>query len=274
MTAAEARPAPAAAAPTRFGLRHALVSEATKLATLRGVWVTSMLIATVCILGAWSQAAPTADALRTGDPNLAPGVEPLTIGLEWAPLGVMGVILIGVIAGGSEYTSGQVATSTLAVPRRGVLLGSKVAVLTGWILLLGVAAIPAMSLIAQANIGDLSVITEGIPAELVLAWSGAIGYWLAMGLIAFALTLLLRSTVLPAFIVLTMVAVSLYLLMLTPAAVYLPTLAGEQLFDPGMIVAEYPEADLGWTQAAIVVSGWTVVMLAVGGLRFVRGDIR
>lgn len=274
MTAAAARATTAAPTTAHRGHPHVLVSELTKLATLRGVWITSLLIAVLSILGAWSQAAPTADAIRANDPNLAPGVEPLTLGLEWVSFGVMGVILIGVFAGGSEFTSRQVITSMLAVPRRGVLLGWKVVALGAWILAIGAVTIPAMSLIAQANSGDLSVISDGIPAELIRAWAGAIGYWLSMGLIGFALALLLRNSVLPAFIVLALVAGSMYLLMLTPVAVYLPPLAGQLLFDPGWIEAQYPRADIGTTRAALTVTGWAVVLLAVAGFRFVRSDIR
>lgn len=248
-----------------------LLSELTKLLSLRSVWITALIVAALSILAAWSQAGAIGDALRTNDPALAPGTVPESVGLEWVTLGEIGIIVIGVIAASSEYTSGQLKTSLLASPGRLRLFLAKIAALTILVTGIGIVTVPALSLLSQHGLGDLSVIDGEVPASLLLRWVGAIGYWVAMALIGFSIATLLKQTLIPLFALIVISQLGLMLLLLTTWLAYLPTIAGIQLFDPGLI-ASYPDAALGIQLAAIVTTGWTIAFLALAGHRFVRRD--
>lgn len=249
-----------------------VASELTKLLTLRSIWITALLVIVIDVLAAWSQAAPVADAIRSGDANLAPGITPETVGFEWVALGLIGIIVIGVIAASSEYSSGQISTSLVAVPNRRRLFLSKVVALVIVVAAIGAVTIPALSLLSQFGLGDLSVIDDGVPASLVLRWLGATGYWVAMALISFAIATLLRQMLIPLFALIVISQLSLLQLLLSPMFVYLPTIAGVQLFDPGLITGSYPDAAIGLPAAALVTTLWTIALLAAAGVRFIRRD--
>lgn len=258
---------------TRLGqARPRLIrSELSKLISLRSIWITSLLVAVLCILAAWSQAAGTGDAIRSNDPELADGVTPETVGLDWVALGLIGVIVIGVIAAGSEYTSGQLKTSLVAAPNRVRLFFAKIAALTALITVIGVVTVPTLSLLSQHGLGNLSVIDGQVPASLLLRWVGAIAYWVATALISFSIAILLKQNLIPMFALIVISQVGLMLLLLSTWFAYLPTIAGTQLFDPGL-TSYYPDAALGIPVAATVTAAWTVALLAIAGYRFVRRD--
>ncbi|MFJ6455507.1 hypothetical protein [Paenarthrobacter sp. NPDC091669] len=249
-------------------------AELTKLITLRSVWITAALTWLIVVLIGWSQAAPVGDALRTNDPGLAPGASPETVGFDWVALGLIGIIVIGVIAASSEYVSGQLRSSLVAAPNRERLYLAKCAALTVFVTLLGLVTIPLLSLLSQSGLGELSVINGTVPAGLLLRWVGAIAFWDAIALIGFALGILLKQTLIPLFTLIVVSQLSLMLLLLTPAFAYLPTVAGVLLFDPGLVTGSYPDADLGSLTAAIVTFTWTAGLVAFAGFRFSTRDVR
>src|SRR6478672_5869793 len=139
-------------------------AELTKLVTLRSVWITAALTWLIVVLVGWSQAGPVGEALRTNDPGLAPGASPETVGFDWVALGLIGIIVIGVIAASSEYVSGQLRSSLVAAPNRERLYWAKCAALTVFVTLLGLVTIPLLSLLSQSGLGELSVINGTVPA--------------------------------------------------------------------------------------------------------------
>lgn len=252
--------------------RRLLASEITKLVGLRSVWVTALVVTIIAVVGAWSQAGVIGEAIRTSDPDLAPGVTPESVGFEWVALGLIGILVIGVVAASSEYTSGQITTSVVAVPARTSLFLSKIAALTIVITVMGTIIVPLVSVLSQRGLGDLTVINGQIPASLLWRWVGAVVYWDAMALFAFSIATLLRQTLIPLFFLIVVSQLSLLLLFATTACIYLPTIAGVLLFDPAMVTGSYPDADVGIPVAAAVTAGWTVVVLGWAGYRFVRRD--
>lgn len=251
---------------------HLIAAELTKLLSLRSIWITALVTVALVILAAWSQANAIGDALRSHDPALAPGIQPETVGFEWVALGLIGILIIGVVAAGSEYTSGQIHTSLVAAPGRVRLFLAKAVALTIVITVIGIVSIPTLSLLSQQGLGSLSVIDEQIPLSLILRWIGAIGYWIAMALIAFSTALLLRQTLIPLFALIVISQLSLLLLLLSNILAILPTIAGVQLFDEGLVAGSYPEAELGIPLAVALTSGWTILMLVIAGWRFAKRD--
>lgn len=247
-------------------------AELTKLVTLRSIWVTWLVTFVTVIVFGWSQAAPVGEALRDNDPDLAPGATPETVGFEWVALGMIGVIVIGVFAASSEYISGQIKTTLVAAPERRKLFAAKIVALTAVVTALGLATVPLLSLLAQHSIGELSVVDGGIPGSLVRRWFGAIVYWDAIALISFSFALLLRQALVPLFVVIVVSQLSLMLLLLSTNFTYLPTIAGVQLFDPGLVVGSYPDAELATGTAALVTITWTIAALGVAGWRMNRRD--
>ncbi|HKU35359.1 MAG TPA: hypothetical protein VJP90_07390 [Paenarthrobacter sp.] len=256
------------------GRPRLLQSELTKLITLRPVWITALVTFAVVVLMGWSQAGPVGDSLRSNDPELAPGASPATVGFDWVALGLIGIIIIGVTAASSEFVSGQVRSSVLAVPFRGRLYGAKCGALLLSVSAFGLLTIPLLSLLSQAAIGDLSVITHGNPADLVLRWLGAVLCWDATALIGFSLAILLKQSLIPLFVLIVVSQLSLLLLLLGPALAYLPTIAGLQLFDPGLVTGSYPDAALSLPAAAAATVVWTAGLLALAGWRFAARDVR
>lgn len=247
-------------------------SELTKLLSLRAIWVTALVTFTIVVLVGWSQAGPVGDALRTNDPELAPGATPATIGFDWVALGLIGIIVIGVIAASSEYVSGQFKTSLVAAPQRARLFLAKCTALVIIVGALGIVTIPLLSLLSQSGLKDLSVIAGGIPASLVFKWIGAVAYWVATALISFALGILMRQTLIPLFLLIVISQMSLMLLLLSNSLAYLPTIAGVQLFDPGLVTGSYPGAALALPVAALVTAAWTFALLVAAGWRFIKRD--
>ena len=149
---------------------------------------------------------------------------------------------------------------------------AKAVALTIVITVIGIVSIPTLSLLSQRGLGSLSVIDEQIPLSLILRWIGAIGYWIAMALIAFSTALLLRQTLIPLFALIVISQLSLLLLLLSNILAILPTIAGVQLFDEGLVAGSYPEAELGIPLAVALTSGWTILMLVIAGWRFAKRD--
>lgn len=247
------------------------MAEMTKLLTLRSVRIAWVLVPVSSILAAWSQASVVGEALRAADPALAPGTTPEAVGFEWIALAQIGMIVIGVVSAGHEYTSGQISTSLLAAPRRWRLFMAKLSALAAVAAVVGLVTVPAVSLVSQLGLGSLSVIGDGLPSTLLLRWGGAVAYGVAVALLSFSVAILMRQTLIPLFGLLVVSQLSLLLLILGPALAYLPTIAGTQLFDPGL-TASYPYAALPVPLAAAVTAAWTLVLLVIAGIRFVRRD--
>ncbi len=127
--------------------------------------MTLVLAVTVPVALAALTAPAVRDALATDDPALAPGVTPAGVGMEYVALGQIALVVVGVLAASSEYRGGQLLVSLTAVPARGRLLAAKSLALALVSLVVAVLAVPAMSLVSQTLLGDLSVIDDGVPSR-------------------------------------------------------------------------------------------------------------
>lgn len=251
-----------------------LASEIVKLVTLRSAWITALVTAVVCIGAAALLAPSVGDAIVSHDPALAPGTTPEAVGLEWISLGIIGILVIGVNAGSSEYTGGQLKTSLLAVPNRLVLVANKALALFMVTFVLAVVTVPTLSVLSQVAIGDLGVLDGGIPASLAWRWAGGIAYWVAMAQIGFALGLLMRQSLIPLFVLIIISQIVLVIMYWLPLLKYLPDAAGSQLFDVSAVEGSNPDAVMTPAAAAITLVTWVVVLLGIAILRFRKRDVR
>jgi len=221
-------------------------TELLKLAGLPAVWVAAalgLLLPPLLVVLTGRTVADTTDS----------GFVELTVG-------VLGALVLGTVAAGSEYRGGQIATSLVCVPSRMRLLAAKAGALVLWVAV--TAAVSAVVTLAVAG-----VLTGGTGPRI----AGVVVYWVLDALLAYGITLLTRSGVLPLTVLIvnsTVVSVSFLLTKLTPLAAYLPDLAGAQMFiEPHDVVA-----DLTPVTAGLVMGAWVAVLLGVAAYVFHRRD--
>jgi hypothetical protein len=261
-------------------LMNAVAAELRKLLTLPSALI-ALALGGAATLGF---AAMSANSLRgkldAGDPTALAYTTPTEVGFDLVPMGAIGTIILGVVAISSEYASNskdvgggrQLPASLACVPRRGVLLAAKTIAL---LLVAGAFAavtIPATILLSQLLLGPHAEPVGEVAAALGWRAAGGVVYWVLMSVLAFAVTVLTRSAILPliAFIAnLTVVSVTFLLTRLTPLANYLPDVAGA-----GMLgVFEPTEGMLDPVPGGLVMAAWAAGLLAVATAAFTRRDV-
>lgn len=263
------------------GFGRALLSEARKLLTLPGVWI-ALAIATIGAAGITAFNAMTVrNAVATGDTSRLADTSAFEAGFAAAPIiGVVGAIAIGALAIGSEYTTDraeaggerQIAATLVATPRRAALYVAKALNVCALTAFLAAWSLPGNYVLARALIGDTGVETVSLEAGIARA-GGAALYWVLMALIAFAITALARSVMVPLAILIangSLVSFSLLLRNITPLADYLPDMAGRSLF--GFPPEFTVDGGLEPLPGAIVMACWALGLLIVGGVAFQRRD--
>ncbi|PZG47355.1 ABC transporter permease [Spongiactinospora gelatinilytica] len=242
---------------------RALAAELAKLASLPAAWVAA----------ATGVLVPSAVAAMTARGGPVPGGE--DIGYQELAFGVLGAIVLGVVAISSEYVtesaeSGggrQITTSLTAVPSRTRFLLAKMgAVAIGGALLAVVAAAATMGVV-QAGAQ-----TPPLGAGDVPRLAGVVCYWALTALLAFGVTVLTRHGVVPLalFIVNTSVVSVTYLLTkITLLANYLPDMAGVRMF-----IRRLPDNDveIAPLTAGLVMAAWVAALLVVATVVFTRRD--
>jgi len=133
----------------RAGPALALHSEWTKLRTLASTWWLMLAaVALTVVVGAAVAAAYQCSGGPAGAcAQAATGADPAKISLTGIDLGQVIVALLAVLAVGGEYGTGMIRLTLTATPRRLTMLAAKAAVVAGWALSAGLAAV-AGSLLA------------------------------------------------------------------------------------------------------------------------------
>ncbi len=282
MTAAPAPSAPAigAAVPageSRPGFGHLLVGEWTKIRSVPStVW---SLLAFVVVAVGFSTLIATVIAHDWNAPGTHPNharllTDPTTVifgaGLG---LGQLAICVLGAIVITSEYTSGTIRPSLLAVPNRIPMLAAKALVFAVLDFVVSAITVFAVFFITTAILRSHVSITLSQPG-VTRAVIGAILYLTVLGLFALAIGGLIRHTAGAIAIVIATVIVVPPLVSLIPGTIanhvhgYLPTVAGELVAQtrqqPGDVLS-------GW-QGFGVFCLWTVVLLALCGWLLVRRD--
>lgn len=247
---------------------NTLKSELVKLVTLRSVWVTAILAVICTVVPAVLMAPETGELIRTKHPDLAPGINPSNVGLEWVAIGLIFLLVIGVTTGSSEFTSGQLKTSLLADPHRLRLLFAKALALFVLTLTIAVIAVPAIGYLSQIGIGDLSQVENGVTVDLLTRWLGGIIHWVAMAQIGFALGVIFRQTLIPLFVLIVLSQFVLMLLHLFPVVKFAPIATSLQLLDPEAVEAASTDAVLPAAPSLALTAAWVSALLITAAVVF------
>ncbi|MEU4644650.1 hypothetical protein [Micromonospora sp. NPDC023814] len=262
-----------------MSLLRAVASELRKTATLPASLV-AIGVAVAGSVGITLLNASYARAALGGDPRFD-GFEtsPAETAFAAVPLGVVGAVILGVVAISSEYTAnssdaggGRQITATLtATPRRLTLLAAKA--VTVVVLIAITAAVTIATCIALAHLVIGTAVTPDDTGETIARALGAALYWALMGLLALAITVLIRSGIIPLIVLIansSLVSVSFLLSQVTPLARFLPDLAGIRLFARESFAA-FDDA-LDPLTGGLVMAAWAFGLLAVSAVVFTRRD--
>jgi len=195
------------------------------------------------------------------------------LGLQELAVVVIGPVVLGVVVVSSEYTSTaddapgarQLTTTLAAVPGRLRLLAAK-----GIAVVLVVAAQATVATTATLALVQL-LYGDQVPAPDLPRAAAAVLYWVLTALLAYAITLIARTGVVPLTLLIvnsTLVSVSYLLTKVTDLAVYLPDLAGTRMFVRGRA---FP-LELAPVTAGLVMAAWVAALLAAGCILFQRRD--
>ena len=254
------RHAPRDPGPVLGGL---LLSEWTKLRSLRSTWVTLALAASLGL----GLAALVAFSLGVGDGARNEfGAD--TVAFVLAGTGLAGLVVgvLGALQMSGEYATGTISMSVTAVPRRWTLLVAKAVVLVAVVAPLSVAMSGGAVLVADA------VVDEGV----VFSWEAVLGnaaYLTAVALLGLGLATVVRGTAMSITVLVSLVFVLPPLLPLLPwgwvdtAANHFPAAAGQSLVTTLPGVAEVGDGAALWTLAA-----WTLIPLTAGAVLLTRRD--
>lgn len=195
------------------------------------------------------------------------------------PLGTVGAVIFGVIVVSSEFAVNspdagggrQISATLVAVPSRLTVFMSKAAVVIIVVSLTAAVTATAGLWLVHALVGSMGSSDDLL--DMVTRSAGLALYWTCMALIAFAVTVLTRSGIVPLVWFIansSVISVSLLLSKLTPTARYLPDLAGMRLFAaPSSIAVQDPlEPVIG----GLVMTAWGLGLLIVSALVFSRRD--
>lgn len=257
---------------------NTFAAELRKAAALRA----SQVAAAVAVLGTALitvlNSVSVRAALDSGRAGAVASTSPFETAYAAVPLGTVGAVVLGVVVISSEYTAnsadaggGRQITATLtAAPHRTRLLLAKALTVVLAVVATAAAAIPTGVATARLIIGGAASETLA-PEEMLHRFLGATLYWTLTGLIAFAVTVLTRSGIVPLVVLIansSLVSVSLLLTRVTPLAHWLPDMAGRRLF-AGLPTVE---GGLDAGPGAVVMAAWALGLLAVAALVFARRD--
>jgi ABC-type transport system involved in multi-copper enzyme maturation permease subunit len=251
-------------------------SEWTKIRTVRstfwslGLLVVLSVLFTAVLIGltvaGWDDMTATDRALLAADPTA------VILGSGFL-IAQPAVCVLGVMAIASEYSTGMIRASLLAVPQRLPMLAGKAFVLAGLVFSVGLVTAFSSYFAGAASLGSRIPVSLGDPGAL-RAVVGTALYLAALAVFSLAIGALLRHTAAG------ITAVIGFVLVLAPLVGLIPGKAGEYLHaylptEAGILIAQAtqgPSDVLSPWQGFLVFCVWTVALLAVAGYLFKRRD--
>jgi ABC-2 type transport system permease protein len=271
-------PAPAAAAARRVGFGNLLAAEWTKIRSVRSTLWTLVIFAVVSLgltgLLTWL----TIRALNSGRAGQGSGggiaADPVNFILSTGlGLGQLAICVLGVLVITSEYSSGTIRASLLAMPRRYPMLIAKGLVFSALVFVIGEAVSFGSFFIGAAIVNGhfpVSLSQPGVTRAVI----GSGLYLTVLGLFALAIGSLIRHTAGSITTVIGLVLVIFNLTGLLPYSwgahihAYMPTVAGV------LITQDKEQAGqlLSPWQGFGVFCAWTALLLIIGGYLLQRRD--
>jgi ABC-type transport system involved in multi-copper enzyme maturation permease subunit len=188
-------------------------------------------------------------------------------------LGQLAICVLGVIVMSSEYSTGAIRASLLAVPRRIPMLAAKAVVFALLDLVVSAITVFAVFFITTAILRSHVSITLS-QSGITRACVGGVLYLTVLGLFALAIGGLIRHTAGAIATVIALVLVVPPLITLIPGTIanhvhgYLPTVAGQLVAQS----SQQPADVLSPWQGFGVFCLWTAVLLAACGWLLARRD--
>jgi len=275
--AAPARPAPVPPVPAPWaGFGNVLLSEWTKIRSVRStVW--SLILLVVLTLGItvlitaitsaqWNKIGPASRAQIRLDPTS--GI--LSAGLQF---GQLTIIVLGVLVISSEYSTGAIRASLLAVPRRLPMLAAKGIVFAATALVLGEIVMFASFFVGAAILHGHVPVSLGSPHVTRAVVGGGL-YLAVLGLFAMSAGALVRHTAG------AITGVIAFVIVLEPLSALIPGTWGDHVHDylptaAGRLVIQTAPASgqvLSAWQGFGVFCLWTAALLTAAGILLMRRD--
>ncbi|MDA8392403.1 MAG: ABC transporter permease [Actinomycetota bacterium] len=258
------------------GFGRLVLGEWTKLRSVRAtVWSLGLLVVldlgftalfTWLTVSQWSKSSPAAHAAAIADPtSLIMGT-----GLE---LGQLTICVLGVLVITSEYSTGMIRASLLAVPKRLPMLAAKATVFGSLVLVLGVGVSLASFALGAPILHSKAPVSLGDPGVLRAVVGGGM-YLCVLGLFSLAVGTIVRHTAAALTGVIAFVLVVAPLTLLIPGSIgkyvhaYMPSQAGQLITQ----AHRGPQDLLTPWQGFGVFCAWTAALLIVAGIMLNRRD--
>jgi ABC-type transport system involved in multi-copper enzyme maturation permease subunit len=274
MTATAEHVAPA---PTRDTWPGLLLAEWTKIRSVRStVWSLAAFVVVAIGFSTLISAVISAQWDRPGNASNVASLHTDPSGVLYGPgfaLGQLALCVLGVIVITSEYSTGAIRSSLLAVPRRVPMLAAKVLVFLALCLVVSAVTVFVVFFVTTALLHSHIVITLSQPGML-RGTLGGIAYLTILGVFAVAIGGLVRHTAGGISTVIGVVLVLPILVGLIPGTIahhiagYLPTSAGQLITQ----TAQQSGDVLSPWQGFGVFCAETVVLLVLAGWLLVRRD--
>ncbi|MEV8309174.1 ABC transporter permease subunit [Streptomyces flavidovirens] len=253
-----------------------MLSEWTKIRSVRStIWSLAILVVLTLVftglfmqmgVAAWDKSDPSQQAEMRLDPTgtiLGSGIL----------LSQLAVCVLGVMAIASEYSTGMIRASLLAVPKRVPVLVAKSAVFGLLVLVVGELTAFGSFFIGAPILNSKAPVAIGDPGVL-RAVAGCGLYLALLGLFALAIGAIIRHTAA------SITGVIGFVLVLTPMAEFLPGSVGKHIHaylptEAGyMITQQHSRAGdlLGPWEGLGVFVLWTAALLAVAAVLLQRRD--
>jgi ABC-2 type transport system permease protein len=258
------------------GFGHLLLAEWTKIRSVRStVW--SLILLVVVTLGftglftwltvlGWNKSGASQRAQVISDPVS----QILGSGLEF---GQLTICVLGVLVISSEYSTGVIRASLLAVPRRIPMLAAKAAVFAAVVFVISECVTFPSFFLGAAILHSHVAVSLGDPGVARAVFGGGL-YLTMLGLFALAIGALIRHTAGAITGVIAFVLVLAPLTQLIPGSIgnyihaYLPTQAGQLI---GQAHREGGQVLTPW-QGFGIFALWTAVLLLAAGYLLQRRD--
>ncbi|MEU5051917.1 ABC transporter permease subunit [Streptomyces sp. NPDC021096] len=197
--------------------------------------------------------------------------DPVAAGFHGLRLGMVVLVVFGVLAVSSEYSTGTIRSSLTAVPRRGVFYGAKLLTGAATALVTSVVVVGVSFFTTQLAMGgpqSASLSDDGV----LRALAGGVLYTTLICVFSMGLASVLRSSALTIGILVPLFFMVSAILNSIPgvqkAAQFLPDVAGGLILQSGR-----PEGTVltAWTGMAVLVA-WTAASVTAGYLAMRRRD--
>lgn len=254
-------------------MRNALLSEWSKIRTLRSSWSVPVVAVLAVALGGLLAALITAEFDRAS-PEERALFSSADMSVVLLPIVELTVAAVAALVITGEYGTGSIRPTMVGVPRRSVLFGAKTLVVGAAALVTGLVASFSMYALSWLAIGDRPApirAWESVEAGLTTPLAGAVAVTV-VALLALGLGAALRSTAGAVVSVTVLIFVVPIISMLLPAPWDLRVYSVSLLHLPPQLAGTAADPLLSQGAALLLAAGYALVPPAVGAWLLTRRD--